>query len=148
MDQLLVDTAVRRLKAKNAKTVTLLKHYFADLSRLLGASMSSLASFSPAKVEPLALRASYAPVYKWMAVQLSDIYGFSVDAELLSGLSANIDMVEGVIEVKVLLTYNRKSYKFEITFNDETAPYSKRWPELLAQQGVTDIKFAQLMQLV
>lgn len=148
MDQVLVDTAVRRLRVKNKKEVTLLKSYFSELTHLASQCLNTLSGFAPSKVEPMTLRAGYGPMYKWLAVQLSDIYGFEVQHELLSGLKMNIDMVDGVIELQATLTYSCKRYNFHTTFNDETAPYSTKWPELVKKNGGSGDRFAQLMTLV
>lgn len=148
MDQSLVDSAVRRLKVRNNKQVNLTKKYFSDLSHLVSSSMNSLATFSPGRVDPLTLRHSYMPMYKWMAVQLTDLYNFPVDAELLTGLKFTSDLTDGVIEIKVIFAFNRKNYTFTITFNDEGAPYSTNWAELLNKAGGNGERFSQLMQLV
>lgn len=148
MDQVLVDTAVRRLRVKNKKEVILLKSYFSELTRLASTCLSSLSGFAPGKMEPMVLRASYMPLYKWFGTQLSDLYGFKIQPELLSGLKISADMVEGVIELQATLTYSCKQYTFVTLFNDEAAPYSTKWPELLTKNGGTGTRFAQLMSLV
>ena len=148
MDQMLVDTAVRRLKAKNTKEVTLQKTYFSDLLKLTSANMNSLASFNPVKTKTEDLRASYMPLYRWLAVQLTDLYEFSVEPELLSRLKVSIDLGEGTVEVQVVLTHLRKDYKFIITFNDELAPYTTKWAAALTKVGSNGDRFKQMMQLV
>lgn len=148
MDQSLVASAVRRLKVRNTKNVHLTKKYFSDLSHLAAACLNSAGSFSPGKAEPLSLRNQYMPLYRWMAIQLSDLYEFPVDAEFLSGARVTSDLAEGVIDIRVVLTKDRKPYTFTITFNDEGAPYSTAFAELVQKNGGNGARFASLIGLV
>ena len=149
MDQTLIDSAEKRLRMINRREVTLTKSYFAMLVSNVNHCLVALAGYNPAKVQPMELRAKYKGMYHWMATQLSDIFEFPVDEELLSGLTLlTIDFAEGVIEVKVTHTYNRNIRQFVVNFNDEVAPYSTKWAPLLTKHGGPGDKFAQLIALV
>lgn len=146
---MLADTAVRKLKAKNRKEVTLVKSYFDQLAKLSANTLNSLASFNPAHGNLKSLRGSYEPLYKWVAIQLTDIYGFTVEHELLSGVKfTEIDPVQGIIELEVKYTLNRVTRTFTLRCNDEAAPYSTNYADKLNKVGGQGTKFAQLLECV
>ena len=149
MDQTLIDSAEKRLRMINRREVTLTKSYFAQLVSNVNHCLVALGQFNPTHVQPMELRSKYKGMYQWMANQLSDIFEFPIDAELLSGLSIDsIDFAEGVIKVKVTHTYNRKIRQFVVTFNDELAPHSTVWGPLLTKHGGAGARFSQLIGLV
>jgi hypothetical protein len=149
MEAALVDSAVRKLKAKNRKEVTLVKRYFTDLALLTKDAIASLATFKPGSTDTKKMRAGYEPLYKWVATQLTDIYGFPVDYELLSGVKfSEIDLVQGVIEIEVKHTFNRVTRTFTLRCNDEAAPYSTNFAKHLTDAGGQGNRFAQLLECV
>lgn len=149
MDAMLVDTAVRKLKVRNRKEVTLVKRSFSELAKLAGNMLSAMATYSPGSTELKVMRANYEPLYKWVAIQLTDIYGFPVDSELLSSATfTEINLTQGVIEIKVKHTYSRVTREFTLRCNDEAAPYSTNFAKHLTAAGGHGDKFAQLLECV
>lgn len=144
MDTMLADTAVRKLKARNRKEITLVKNYFEQLTKLAANCLNTLGSYSPARTELKQLRGGYEPLYKWVATQLTDIYGFPVEYELLSRVKfTEIDLIEGVIELEVKHTLNRVTRSFTLRCNDEAAPYSTNYADKLTKVGGQGHIFAQ-----
>lgn len=149
MDSILVDTAVRKLKANNRKEVTLVKRSFSDLAKLSATMLNTMASFNPGTIELKTMRAGYEPLYKWVAIQLTDIYGFPVDYELLSNAKfTEINLTQGVIEIMVRHTYNRVTRAFTLRCNDEAAPYSTNFAKHLTAAGGRGDKFAQHLECI
>lgn len=149
MGQSEIDAKFRKLKVQNSKQATYIRSSFQNLARLVSASIATMAEYNPSKSDPANLRKNYAALYNWLSRELTDLYEFDFDPELLTDVSIEaIKLKEGVITISVAYTMYRVTKRFKLTANNEGAPFSTEWPKLLEQAGGDSRRYNILQELV